>query len=80
MNDNEIMAYRTVSQCITSDYAKGYNEAVENANKIFKNLQAQIAHIKRHVKSDNSDYLTGYISALSAVEGMIEKVRCDNNG
>ena len=33
-------------------------------------LKKQIADFKRAVKSENSDYLTGYISALSAVEGM----------
>ena len=31
----------------------------------------QIRQFKRSVKSENSDYLTGYICALSAVEGMI---------
>ena len=36
-----------------------------------KELQEQIASVKRSVKSENSDYLTGYIAALSAVEGMI---------
>lgn len=48
-------------------------------------LKKQIADFKRAVKSENSDYLTGYISALSTVEGMIaeqpsadvvEVVRC----
>ena len=34
-------------------------------------LKKEIADFKRTVKSDNSDYLTGYICALSAVEGMI---------
>lgn len=34
-------------------------------------LKKQIADFKRTVKSENSDYLMGYISALSAVEGMI---------
>ena len=33
--------------------------------------QQEIADFKRTVKCDNSDYLTGYICALSAVEGMI---------
>ncbi len=36
-----------------------------------KSLKAQIADLKRCVKSLNSDYLT---SALSAVEGMIDKM------
>lgn len=34
-------------------------------------LKKEIADFKRTVKCDNSDYLTGYICALSAVEGMI---------
>ena len=34
-------------------------------------LADEIASFKQHVKSDNSDYLTGYLCALSVVEGMI---------
>lgn len=34
-------------------------------------LKKEIADFKRTVKCDNSDYLTGYICALSVVEGMI---------
>lgn len=48
-------------------------------------LKKQIADFKQVVNSQNSDYLTGYISALSATEGIIaalpaadvvEVVRC----
>ena len=38
-------------------------------------LADEIASFKRCVKSDNSDYLTGYLCALSAVEGMIADMR-----
>lgn len=38
-------------------------------------LADEIASFKRRVKSDNSDYLTGYLSALSVVEGMIADMR-----
>lgn len=31
----------------------------------------QIKDFKKCVKSENSDYLTGYLSALSVVEGML---------
>lgn len=41
---------------------------------MINSLQEQISSIKRNVKSENSDYLTGYISALSAVEGMIAEM------
>lgn len=34
-------------------------------------LKKQIAKVKRCFHSENSDYMTGYISALSVVEGMI---------
>lgn len=50
-------------------------------------LAKQIADFKRAVNSPNSDYMTGYLSALSVTEGMIagtptadvvEVVRCKN--
>ena len=34
-------------------------------------LKKQIAKVKRCFTSENSDYMTGYISALSVVEGLI---------
>ena len=34
-------------------------------------LKKQIAKVKRCFHSENSDYMTGYISALSMVEGLI---------
>lgn len=34
-------------------------------------LKKQIAKVKRCFHSENCDYMTGYISALSVVEGMI---------
>lgn len=34
-------------------------------------LKKQIAKVKRCFRSENNDYMTGYISALSVVEGMI---------
>lgn len=38
-------------------------------------LADEIASFKRCVKSDNSDYLTGYLCALSVVDGMIADMR-----
>ena len=43
-------------------------------------LADEIASFKRCVKSENSDYLTGYLSALSVVEGMIADMREVTNG
>lgn len=34
-------------------------------------LKKQIAKVKKCFTSENSDYMTGYISALSVVEGII---------
>lgn len=55
-------------------YVKDFpSEDVISSAKV-KDLQSQIADLKRCIKSLNSDYLTGYISALSAVERMIIKM------
>ena len=51
----------------------------DEALQIFKSLadlrliKSQIALIKKTIKSENSEYLTGYLCALSAVEGMINE-------
>jgi len=55
-------------------------EAVEQLPTIqptdnLQKLADKIASFKRCVKSDNSDYLTGYLCALSVVEGMIADMR-----
>lgn len=39
-------------------------------------LKKQIAKVKKCFTSENSDYMTGYISALSVVEGMIAYLEC----
>lgn len=36
-----------------------------------KALQEEIAGVKKHIYSENSDYLTGYICALSGMEGLL---------
>lgn len=43
-------------------------------------LASEIADFKKHIKSENSDYLTGYLSALSAVEEMIAEMRGEQDG
>jgi hypothetical protein len=44
------------------------------ANERLESIKKQIADFKCCAKSESSDYLTGYLSALSAVEGMIAEV------
>lgn len=39
-------------------------------------LKKSIAKVKKCFTSENSDYKTGYISALSFVEGMIAYLEC----
>ena len=43
-------------------------------------LKKQIAKVKRCFHSENSDYMTGYISALSVVEGMIAYLEAPEEG
>lgn len=56
--------------------AKHWDECrqIAHYDNDIKSLKAWIADLKRCIKSLNRDYLTGYISALSAVEGMIDKM------
>lgn len=61
-----------------NDFCRGMRKAlriIENAPALqpLNDIQQQIVDFKKSVKSENSDYLTGYLSALSAVEGMIDE-------
>ena len=44
MTDNELN-FLTVSQCVSSDYCKGYNEAIKKANEIINRQQAEIGNL-----------------------------------
>ena len=57
------MEYHEVKQA-QEDHKTEVNFPVEE-------LKKQIAKVKRCFTSENSDYKTGYICALSVVEGMI---------
>ena len=69
-------------QCSLSRTAFAYDDntvwgAVNMATEALEtidSLKDQITLLKRSVKSENSDYLTGYTCALSAVEGVIAEV------
>ena len=41
MTDKEMHPF-TVSQCISSDWCRGYNKAVEEANEVIRSQQAEI--------------------------------------
>lgn len=84
MNDDLISrqaAIDAVMECYDNDelfevYEWKLNELppIQPTDNLQK-LADEIASFKRRVKSDNSDYLTGYLCALSVVEGMIEDMR-----
>ena len=38
-----------------------------------KKLLSEISDLKKNMKSENSDYLKGYMSALSMIEGIISE-------
>ena len=42
---------------------------------VLEKVSEEIALAKRNIKSENREYLTGYLAALSGVEGMIAEVR-----
>lgn len=62
--DNEVTARKLIDEQPT----------IQPVNNLQK-LADKIASFKRCVKSENSDYLTGYLCALSVVEGMIADMR-----
>lgn len=41
----------TVSQCVTADWCRGYNAAVEQANKEINEIKKQNERLKRFLKS-----------------------------
>ena len=58
----------------TDKFLRDTQPTIQPDNGLQK-LADEIASFKRCVKSENSDYLTGYLSALSVVEGMIADMR-----
>lgn len=55
---------------------------IEHKEKMISadDLKKQIKKIKRCFHSENSDYMTGYLSALSVVEGMIAYMEAPEPG
>lgn len=62
----------------STDWHYQWESNKRQENERLESIKKQIADFKRCVESENSDYLTGYISALSAVEGMIAEVENDH--
>ena len=62
----------------TDKFLRDAQYNIQSDNNLQK-LADEIASFKRCVKSENSDYLTGYLCALSVVEGMIADMRGDKH-
>ena len=67
--------YATDSKADVFELIRSIPAADVQPDTVIKELQKQIASVRSNVKSirgfRDSDYLTGYIAALSAVEDMI---------
>ena len=50
-----------------------YDDELSRVKSKINSLKEQVKSAKLSMKSENSDFLTGYITALSAVEGMIDE-------
>lgn len=86
--DADAIAYESIDSCGTGRHEHYYGTGIIAVRKEdidamptiqpdngLQKLADEIATFKRCVKSENSDYLTGYLCALSAVEGMIAERR-----
>ena len=63
-------------------YRLGREYLVEEIKKLpsaqpLEKLKEKLAELKRAICSENRDYLTGYLCALSVMEGMIAEVEDD---
>lgn len=54
-----------------------YYEVQGACRDVLEKVSEEIALAKRNIKSENREYLTGYLAALSGVEGMIAEVRAN---
>lgn len=74
LNDKDIFS-------VPFGYNGGLKEATDMAVDALGKLEKidiQIKDIKRNLVCSNNDYLTGYLCALSAVEGMIAGTEDEN--
>ena len=51
----------------------------EEVNKTLTKLKDEIKNLKGRQNSTNTDYVTGYISALSTLEGFIATLACGDS-
>lgn len=59
--------------CNTTPYEEAVNVAIRSLHNrtALDNIKTQIKTLRKRIPSENTDYYTGYMSALSVVEGMI---------
>ena len=76
MTDNE-MSFISVSHGVSSDFCKGYNEAVAKANEIINGQQAEIERLK--IEKDN--LIRTYAECQAkVVKEFAEGLKGDSNG
>ncbi len=72
---------RTIDIAVAGDLIDKAHEHIvgveiepQESRDVLEKVSEEIAFTKRNIQSENSDYLTGYVSALSGVEGVIAEV------
>lgn len=70
---------RMLTPNLTADEYKAVKMAIA-AMENWERLKKEVYMLKRNQNSDNQDYRTGFISALSNVEGLMAVIEGSGNG
>ena len=75
-----IYARQNADDELDAEWCEALDMAIKALEKepVLDKIKTDIAFAKRNIISENSEYLTGYISALSAVEGMIAQAESED--
>lgn len=76
MTDNRL-EYRTVSQCVSSDWCEGYNEAVKLANDIIAHQQNTIGDLQKVGEHFANTVRENAQIALEVTLEEIAKAKCE---
>lgn len=70
---------RMLTSNLTADEYKAVKSAIV-AMENWERLKNEVHRLKRNQSSENQDYRTGFISALSNVEGLMAVIEGSGNG
>lgn len=75
-------AYRVMEMGLLKSEDAGMSAVLKDWQLAFAKMKRKIHGAKRRVgvKSDNQQYRTGYMCALSLVEGIIAEIECEMEG